>query len=217
MDNPYNFRMRVQNLSWSFITIESLLKQSKESENPTLVIYAALESRHILERVEFETIVISANSRFTIEDFENIKKHHGIQKANKEFNALKFKYQTFSESFSKAVRPDLNLKPYDYKKAEDLKGKLSQYIHIYSRTDQELEYASSFIQNGFIEIQSAIDFLKSYVTSDSNGYYFGILDFMTIAEPMKNEFISWLSSSEQNNDDLTQRLIKIVNEKNNVR
>ncbi len=217
MNNLYNFRMRVQNLSWSFTTIENLLKQSKESKNATLVIYAAMESRHILERIEFENIVMSANSRFTINNFDNIKKHHGIQKANKEFNALKFKYQTFSESFSKAVRPDLNLKLYDYKKAEDIKGKLSQYIHIYSRTDQELEFESSFIQSGFIEIQSAIDFLKSYVSTDNNGYYYGILDFMTIAEPMKNEFLTWLNSSEQNNDDLTQRLIKIVNEKNNVR
>lgn len=208
--------MRIQNLSWSFITIESLLEQSEVSKNSTLVIYAALECRHILERIEFETIVMSANSKFTIKNFENIKKHHGIQKANKEFKALKFKYQTFSESFSKAVRPDLNLKPYDYRKAEDLKEKLSQYIHIYSRSNQELEYSSSFIQNGLIEIQSAVDFLKSYVNKDSNDYYFGNLDFMSIAEPMKSEFLSWLNSSEENNDDLTERLIKIVNKENNV-
>jgi len=213
MNNQYNFRIRVQNLIWSFITIENLLRQSKETKNPTLLLYAAVESRNILERIEFETIVMSANSRFTIDDFESIKKHHGIQKANKEFNALKFKYQTFSESFSKAVRPDLNLKTYDYKKSEDIKGKLSQYIHTYSRTDQELEFESSFIQSGFNEIQSAMDFIKSFVTIDNNGYYYGILDFMTIAEPMRNEFLTWLNSSEQNNDDLTQRLIKIVNDK----
>jgi len=48
---------------------------------------------------------------------------------------------------------------------------------------------------------------------DNNGYYYGILDFMTIAEPMKNEFLSWLNSSEQNNDELTERLIKIANDK----
>lgn len=209
----YNFRIRFQNLSWSFITIENLLKQSRETSNANLLIYAAFESRHIIERIEFESIVMSANSRFTIEDFENIKKYHGIQKANKEFNALKYKYQTFSESFSKSVRPDLNLKVYDYKKAEEIKGKLSQYLHIYSRTDQELEFESSFIQSGFIEIESAIDFLKSFISLDGDGYYYGILDFMTIADPMKNEFISWLNSSEQKNDELTERLIKIVNNK----
>jgi hypothetical protein len=48
---------------------------------------------------------------------------------------------------------------------------------------------------------------------DNDGYQFGILNFMTIAEPMKSEFISWLNSSEQNNDELTERLIKIVNDK----
>jgi hypothetical protein len=82
MDKQYDFRLRFQNLSWSFITIENLLKQSKESKNANLVIYAAFESRHILERIEFEIIVASANSRFTIENFENIKKNHGIQKTN---------------------------------------------------------------------------------------------------------------------------------------
>lgn len=209
-NSQYNFRMRFQDLSWSFITIENLIKQSKESKNTTLLIYAAFESRHILERIEFEAIVMSANSRFTIKDFENIKKHHGIQKANKKFNALKFKYQTFSESFSKAVGPDL--KAYDYKKAEDIKGKLSQYLHIYSRTDQELEFDSSFIQSGFVEVQSAIDFLKSYMSIDNGGYYHGILDFMTIEGAIKSEFISWLNSLEQNNDELTERLIKIVND-----
>jgi len=105
------------------------------------------------------------------------------------------------------------LNVYDYRKAEEIKGKLSQYIHIYSRSDQELEFESSFIQSGFVEIQSAIDFVKIYVSLDNNGYYYGILDFMTIAEPMKNEFLSWLNSSEQNNDELTERLIKIANDK----
>jgi hypothetical protein len=188
--------MRFQNVNWSLITIENLLMQSKESKNSTLVIYAAVESRHMLERIEFANIVMCANSKFTAEDFENIKKYHGIQKANREFNALKFKYQTFSESFSKAVKPDVSLNIYDYKKAEEIKGKLSQYIHIYSRSDQELEFESSFIQSGFKEIKSAIDFIKNYVSFESSGCYYGILDFMTIEEPMKSEFISWLNSSE---------------------
>lgn len=105
------------------------------------------------------------------------------------------------------------MKEYDFKKAEEIKGKLSQYLHIYSRTDQKLEFESSFIQSGFIEIQSEIDFFKSFISLDGDGYYYGILDFMTISEPMKNEFISWLNSSEQKNDELTVRLIKIVNNK----
>ncbi len=214
MKKQYDFKIRFQNISWSFITIENLLKQSKETKNASLLIYAAFESRHILERIEFEIIVTSANSEFTIDDFENIKKHHGIQKANKEFNSLKFKYQTFSESFSKAIRPDLNIKVYDYKKAEEIKRELSQYLHIYSRTQEELEFESAFIQSGFLVIQSSIDFLKNYISLECDGYRFGILNFMTIAHPIKSEFTSWLSSSEQNNDKLTERLIQIVNNKN---
>jgi len=205
---------RVQDLGWSFNQIDNLIKQSYDCQNPSLVIYAALESRNIIERIEFESIVMSANSSFSIEDFENIKKRLGIQKANNKFNTLKYRYQLFAESFSKAVKPDLNVKSYDFKKAEEIKRNLSQYLHIYSRTNEELEFNSKFIQDGYHIIQSAIDFLKNFLQKDINGFYFVIVDFMTLAEPMKNEFQSWLSCNEENNEKLTERLINIVNNAN---
>ena len=104
------------------------MELSRQNKNPSFVIYAAFESRNLLERIEFELIVMSANSTFGIEDFENIKKRHGIQKANKKFNTLKFRYQTFTESFTKAVKPDLNLQTYNYKESEKLKENLSHEL-----------------------------------------------------------------------------------------
>jgi hypothetical protein len=208
MSNKYDFGVRVQNPHWSKITIEKLLEQSKKQKNTTTLIYAALECRNIIERLEFETIVMSANSRFTIEDFNDIKKKHGIQKANMKYNALKFKYQTFSEAFSQVVKPELTLKAFNYSKSEKIKAKLSQYLHIYSRTDEELAFESSFIQQGYSDVQSGIDFLLDYFSIDENGYYFGILDFETLSESLRNEFASWLNSSEQNIEGLTERLKK---------
>jgi hypothetical protein len=104
----------------------------------------------------------------------------------------------------------LNIHVYDFKKAEEIKGTLSQYLHIYSRTDQELEFDSTFIQESLSVIQLAIDFLKNYFSKDINGYYFAVLDFMTLVEPMKIEFLSWLNSTEQDNEKLTERLNNIV-------
>ncbi|MCP4552761.1 MAG: hypothetical protein GY834_12135 [Bacteroidetes bacterium] len=210
MNQKYSFYSRYQNINWSFIHIETLLRFAKRKNNPSFAIYAALESRNIIERIEFELIVMSANSKFGIKDFENIKDKHGIQKANKEFNTLKFRYQTFTESFSKAVKPDLNLRVYNFKKAEKIKGNLSQYLHTYSRSDNELEFESLFIQEGFDVIQSAVDFLKDYFPKDDKGYYLCVLDFMTLVEPMKKEFKIWLNSSEQDNENLTERLINIA-------
>lgn len=210
MSNQYDFGVRFQNFHWSKITIENLLEQSKKQKNSSTLIYAALECRIIIERLEFETIVISANSRFTIEDFNDIKKQHGIQRANKQYNALKYKYQTFSEAFSQVVTPELRLKAFNYSKSDKIKDKLSQYLHIYSRTDEELAFESSFIQQGYSDVQSAIDFLHSYLSKNEDGYYSGVLDFMTLPEPIRNEFVSWLNSSEQNIEGLTERLIRIV-------
>ena len=215
MEREYNFHERMQNPSWSFIHIENLLDLSRKNKNSSFVVYAAFESRNIIERIEFELIVMSANSILGIKDFEDIKKKHGIQKANKKFNALKFRYQTFTEAFSKVVKPDLNLKTFNYKEAERIKVNLSQYLHIYSRTVQELEFDSTFIQEGFNHIKSSTDFLKNYFTKDINAYYFGILDFMSLKEPMKSEFVSWLNGREQNIEKLTDRLDNIVKEYNN--
>lgn len=211
MKQTYEFNERIQNVNWSLIHIDTLLNYARENKNPSFVIYAAFESRHLLERIEFEIIVMSANSKFGLQDFEAIKKRHGINKANKKFSALKFRYQTFTEAFAKAVKPELKLNFFNFKESETLKENLSQYLHLYSRMDNELEFDSDFIQNGFIHIKATKDFLESYFTKDLNGFYFGVLDFTTINESMKSEFNNWLGASEQNNETLTKRLIEIVN------
>ncbi len=211
MKQQYGFHTRIQNPQWSIIHIENLLELSRQNKNPSFIIYAAFESRNLLERIEFELIVMSANSIFGIEDFENIKKRHGIQKANKKFNVLKFRYQTFTESFTKVVKPGLGLQTYNYKESEKLKENLSQYLHLYSRTNKELEYESEFIQEGFNHINKSTEFLNSYFSIDTNSLYYGVLDFMTLAEPMKNEFKKWLNETEQKNEKLTKRLLEIVN------
>lgn len=210
MKQQYNFHTRIQNPNWSIIHIKNLLEYSRRNKNPSFVIYAAFESRNLLERIEFTLIVMSANSTFGIEDFENIKKRHGIQKANKKFNALKFRYQTFTESFTKAVKPDLDLQTYNYKESEKIKDSLSQYLHLYSRTENELEFESDFIQKGFQHIKASTDFIDDYIANDENGIYYGVLDFMTLVEPMKIEFQKWLNETEQNNEKLTERLLEIV-------
>ncbi len=211
MKQTYEFNKRIQNVNWSLIHIETLLNYSRENKNPSFVIYAAFESRHLLERIEFEIIVMSANSKFGHQDFVDIKKRHGINKANKKFNSLKFRHQTFTEAFAKAVKPELNFNFFNYKESESLKENLSQYLHLYSRMDDELEFESDFIQNGFIRIKATKDFLESYFTKDLNGVYFGVLDFTTISEAMKIEFNNWLTTTKQNNESLTKRLAEIVN------
>lgn len=206
----YSFHHRLQNVNWSFVQIDNLLRYAVVNKNSSFVLYSAFECRNIIERIEFEIIVMTSNSSFGIKEFEDIKKRNGIKDANSKFSALKYRYQTFTESFIKAVLPELSMKPFNFKEAELIKTNLSQYIHIYSRMDEELIFNSSYIESGIHCVNSAIDFLKSYLIKDTEGYCFVNLDFMTIEESMRIEFQNWLKSNEQNNEALTIRLKKLL-------
>jgi hypothetical protein len=115
------------------------------------------------------------------------------------------------------VKPDLNSQTYNYKESERLKENLSQYMHLYSRTNYELNFESSFIQDGLQYIKEATDFIENYVTKDVNGIHYSVLDFMNLSEPMKAEFQKWLFAKEQDNKELTKRLIEIVKSNKNLK
>lgn len=210
MAQDYDFNKRWQNISWYIATIDVLTQNAIEKTCPSFLVYACLESRNLIERIEFEMIVMSANSRFSVQDFEIIKNRHGIHKANKKFNSLKHRYQLFTESYVKAIGPKLNFKAYDYKKAEKIKGELSQYIHIYSRTDEELYFDSEFINDGFSLIKKTKVFVSDCICYTPDGYILCVLDYSSLREPFRSELYAWVTSNEKSNATLTESLSAIA-------
>ncbi len=210
MAQEYDFNQRWQNISWYIETIDVLTQNAVEKKCPSFLIYACLESRNIIERIEFEMIVMSANSRFSIQDFEKIKNRHGIQKANKKFNSLKHRYQLFAESYIKAIGAKLNIKAYDFNKAEKIKRDLSQYLHIYSRTDEELYFGSEFIKDGFSLIKKTTDFVRDHISHTTDGFMLCVLDYNSLREPFRSELYAWVAGNEKSNASLTERLSAIA-------
>jgi hypothetical protein len=198
--------IRHQNLSWSINQIKLLINQAKKDRSATFIIYAALECRNIIERIEFELIVIAANNSLDLTWQDLITEYKGIQKVNSKYKALKFKYQTFTEAFSKVINSEFTIKAFDFKRAEALQDKLSQYIHLYTRETEQLSYGSEFIQAGLKLIEGTIPFLENMFTLHNDNYAFGILDFSSLKNGFEVEFQNWLKSVDENVDALTERL-----------
>jgi len=211
----YDFHKREQNLDWSIKTIEVLLENSTRLESASYLIYAALECRIIIERVEFEILVMAAHESENKEWIELIKSFKGIQKVNSKYKGLKMRYQTFTEAFSKALIEDYPLKPFDFKAAETLQSELSQYIHIYYRQKEELDFESTFMQAGFQLIKTTLTFLENLFLKEDDGYLFGVLNFASLKDEVGYEFKDWLQRKDEDVESLTNRLIAINENRNN--
>ncbi len=207
----YDYHQREHNTSWQLVHIEVLLEEAEKYHNSSLIFYAALESRNMLEQTEFELILMSTNQ----EEWEDVvsmaKGKSGLSKGNNKYKALKYKYQSFSEALTKVIL-DFSLKIYDYKTSADLQSQLADYIHIYTRTPDEIKFDSDYIQAGIVVIKEALSFVKSFYVKKDDGYIFGIVNFNTLSKPMKDEFERWKNDVSEDVDSLYLRIKKINDE-----
>lgn len=204
---PYK---REHNIHWSVLQLRTLLGNAIEKESSTYISYAALEGRIIIERVEFEILVMVAHESLNSDWQVLIEKQNGIQKINSKYKALKYKYQTFTEAFSKVVLNDLPIKPFEFRKAEDLQSKLSQYIHIYTQRPEELLFESELIQAGVQLIEETISYLENMFTIKDGSFVYGVLNFASLNNGFEVEFKNWVKTSDDDTESLTERLKKIV-------
>lgn|GEM_PF-6036926 len=209
--NEYYFHKRVQNISWSILQLKALLELIKKQESTSLLSYAALEGRMVIERIEFEILVMAVHNSQDIKWQDYIEEYKGIQKVNAKYKALKYRYQTFTEAFSRVIINEFSIKPFDFKKAEDIQSSLSQYIHLYSKSDADLKYEGKFIQDGIKLIEESIQYLENLFTIHDGSYVFGVLDFSSLKNGFEIEFDRWLKTLDEDVDGLTARLQKIAN------
>ena len=204
----YSYHKRIHHASWLLMHIEVLLNEARKHQNVSFILYACLECRNLLELIEFELILMSTNENSREELIDKMKVKGGIQSVNKELKILKFRLQTFSECISKIS--DLPVKAYDYKKSEELQKGLSDYIHIYTRSQEELTFGSEFINNGIAKIQETKTFIKTFFVKSDDSYTYGVLNFETLkGGRFFDEFINWRNSVDTDTDALYERLKKI--------
>lgn len=204
----YDFHKREPQNSWQLKHCEVLLDEAFTHNSTSLVLYAALEGRNLLEKIEFDIMLMSTDNTEWESLAQMAKGKNGLSRSNSKYKALKYRYQTFSEAIVKVIL-DFELNVYDFKTSEELQNKLAEYIHIYTRTPEELEYNSDFIQSGIKYINETISFVKSYFVVHNYGYSFGILNFSTLSGSMKNEFDKWKAGVSEDTDELYNKLKEI--------
>ena len=208
MGLAYDYHKREPHNSWQLKHCEVLLEEAVKYNNTSLVLYAALEARNLLEKTEFDLMLMSTEKSEWETLSQMARGKFGLTKSNSKYKALKYRYQTFSEAITKVIL-DFALKVYDYKASEELQNNLADYIHIYTRTLEELEYTSEFVQSGIKCVNEAISFVKSYYVIHDNNYVFGILNFTTLSGSMKAEFEKWKADVSEDTEGLYNRLKEI--------
>lgn len=208
MGLTYDYHKREPHNSWQLKHCEVLLEEAVKYNNTSLVLYAALEARNLLEKTEFDLMLMSTEKAEWETLSQMARGKYGLTKSNNKYKALKYRYQTFSEAITKVIL-DFSLKVYDYKASEEVQNNLAEYVHIYTRTPDELEYTSEFVQTGVKCVNEAISFVKSYYVIHDNGYVFGILNFTTLSGSMKAEFEKWKADVSEDTEGLYNRLKEI--------
>jgi hypothetical protein len=209
----YDYHKREHHNSWILKHCEVLIEEAKKNFNSSLVLYAALEARNLLEKTEYDVLLCFSDKEDWGYIKETAKMKNGLDTLNKKYKALNYRYQTFSETFLKVIS-NSELKTFDYSNSGILQSKLSQYLHIYTLSANELEFKSDFIQNGIIVVNEAIDFIKKYYIKKDEKLTFGIIDFSTLEGSIKVEFDNWKKSASFDTDALFEKLKKINDEEN---
>ncbi|HEY5391250.1 MAG TPA: hypothetical protein VIJ57_03960 [Hanamia sp.] len=208
MLQQYDFHKRNFSVGWQLIHIDVLLDDAIKYENVSFIFYAALEARNILEKTEFDLILMSTDETQWDEVLALAKGKNGLNRGNNKYKALKFKYQSFSEALTKVIM-DFSLKLYDYRASEQLQSQLADYIHIYTKTPDELKFSSDYVQRGVCIINETISFIKKYYVVQDEGYVCGLLNFNTLSKPLKDEFEKWKNSVSEDVESLYLKIKEI--------
>lgn len=211
MSQTYDYHFRHPSQSWLLMHITVLLEEATKYKNSSLVLYAAFEARSLLEKIEFDILLMSVEES----EHENLRSmasgKNGINKTNNQYKTLRYRYQTFSEALTKVIL-DQPLRVFDYSKSGRFQVALSDYIHIYTRPDDEFKFTSAFIQTGIQLCKEVVAYIKSYFVKVNDEYLFGILNFKSLNDPMKIEFEAWKKDVTEDTESLYLRLKKINDE-----
>jgi hypothetical protein len=204
----YNHRTRMHSFHWNCIQIENFITNAAENKSTSYITYAALECRIAIERIEYELLAIGTRKYLPEEWFNLITNYKGIDRANKKYKSLKFKVQTFTEAFA-SVFTEYPLKAFDFKKASNYESKLADYIHLYYRSNDDLNFDSEFMQNGIFLIKDVLNFLNNLFVKFEDSFIFGVVDIRTLMNGAEYVFQKWLNDKSTDFEIVKQELIEL--------
>lgn len=206
----FNPHERTLTVTWLLEQIKLLLKSAKHLSDSSLILYAALETRNLFERLEFELLAMAAAGTESEEFLIGISGKTGIQQTNNKYKVLKYRYQSFSSAATKAIFEGGTLNKFDFKKSEQYCSKLSQYVHSYSRMPEDMMFGSTYMNSGIELIEECINYLmKDFFEIIDGALIYGVFDFNTLTPLVRQEFENWLKGVDENEEALLSRLIEI--------
>ena len=202
----FNTQKREHNEGWIIKQIEELLEFANEQQNSSLVLYAALEARNLIEMVEY-TIIKCGTPKNQWDNLEkDAKGIYGIQKSDG-YKTLRKKHQLFYQFVANSL--DVESYAFDLNTAVNLKKELASYIHNFTVNDKEFNYDGSYVQNGIGFIKKILNTLDEFFNKNDNEGTYGNIIFDTLPEEYREVFTKW----KLNNSDDLEELEKLFNKK----
>jgi hypothetical protein len=168
----YNPNKRLEEATWLYSHIPTLLANAIHFRDSSLVIYACFETRNFLEKIEFYIIMAALTETDRAKYFKDLEKKGGLSSGfGKIIKQRAHTYITFMNALCKAKNvPFRALGYFDFRTSTRLTTELSQYCHLYSRLQPDLEFESDFIQNGLQLPGRVFQFLREkQVLDDVHG------------------------------------------------
>jgi hypothetical protein len=202
----YKPSYRIHEPPWLIWHAKDLFEKANKQGDSSKIIYSCLELRNCLEMVEFRMILASVEEHEREPLKFDAKPRHGINKVNDKVKSLKYKYQTFYRIVCETVGRFGN--PFDFSKSAQLKEELSDYVHTYTRTTQELNFDSEYIKKAKNLIRLTIDFLEQVLNKTENTYTLQNLSITALSEEDRKILNDWKAGTIKEEDELREILKK---------
>jgi hypothetical protein len=176
---------------WILRKIADLIDKAKRLEDSSNVLYACLEARNLLEMLSTSKLQCSVPAEEREAITEAVKPHHGIKGVDKELKALGLKTQEFMNVVcSQEGHP---FPVFNFNESDKLQKRLSQYIHTYTVSHDEMLFGSTYIKEGFAVIKEAVAFVRHNLFYDAKRNTYGIVnaDMTTLPEWSKDLLQEW--------------------------
>jgi hypothetical protein len=204
----YKSSLRIHEPPWLLLQAKDLLDKGVRQKDSSKILYSCLELRNCLEMVEYRMILASVEETDREQIMVEAKPRQGINKVNNKIKTLKYKYQIFYKTICETL--DHSGYPFDFSKSANLKEALSNYVHTYTRTKEELEYGSLYLKSANEIIKEVIDFLELSLNKEKgkNSYTLQNMCMTTLSSEYKQILDNWKNGTIKDESELKDILSK---------
>ncbi|MFL5762931.1 MAG: hypothetical protein ACJ77K_03245 [Bacteroidia bacterium] len=205
MGREYNPIVRIHDPAYLTVHSKVMKEMGMEHKSSSSLIYACLDLRGALELIEYGILLASVDFQMRQRISELTAPKNGLEVANKELKSLKSKFQYFYQAVCEICNVPGTY--FDMKKSRDLQYRLSQYLHTYTRTQEEITFGSEFMNAAAVVIDETLKFIDDSLR-DGESYTLQCIEIAKIPAEDKLLLEEWKNSTKMTYEELKERLQK---------